>query len=358
MIYRVTEPAPADWDAFVTTHPRAHILQQSAWGELKAAFGWRVARVALLGEAGRIVAGAQILFRPLPARILGTMAYIGMGPYVTAADQWAALWMAIHKCARQRRAAFLKCEPGLYWDREAAPDFAQWGFIASPQTVQPPRTIMIDIRGDEESILMRMNQGTRRKIRQSEKNAIHYYEGSRADVERFNAMLHITGGRSAFGVHESEYYQKAYDLFVPSGDAALIMAEHEGDALAGVMVFAKGETAWYLYGASSDIKRNWMASYGVQWAALRWARARGCTRYDMWGIPDEDERELELNFQRRSDGLWGVYGFKRGWGGQVLRSLGAWDRVYDGLIYRAYTLALRFQEYRQVNAVEGESNDD
>ncbi|MFN8372017.1 MAG: peptidoglycan bridge formation glycyltransferase FemA/FemB family protein [Anaerolineae bacterium] len=142
-------------------------------------------------------------------------------------------------------------------------------------------------------------------------------------MDRFNAMMHTTGTRNEFGVHEPAYYQKAYDLFVPQGDAALLLAEHEGDNLAGLMVFAKGKTAWYLYGASSNVKRNLMAAYGVQWAAIQWAKARGCTVYDMWGIPDEDEATLEAQFETRSDGLWGVYGFKRGWGGQVARSVGA-----------------------------------
>jgi lipid II:glycine glycyltransferase (peptidoglycan interpeptide bridge formation enzyme) len=200
---------------------------------------------------------------------------------------------------------------------------------------------MIDISGDEDTILARMNQGTRRKIRQSLKNGITYLESTKADVAIFTGMMNITGERNAFGVHEPAYYEKAYELFVPQGDAALILAEHEDDPLAGIMVFAKGQTAWYLYGASSNVKRNLMGAYGVQWAAIQWAKAKGCTEYDMWGIPDEDESTLEAQFESRSDGLWGVYGFKRGWGGQVVRSLGAWDKVYNPVIYGAYQLALR-----------------
>src|ERR1041384_83421 len=50
----------------------------------------------------------------------------------------------------------------------------------------------------------------------------------------------------------------------------------------------------------------------VSSAAIQWAKARDCTIYDMWGIPDADEATLEAQFESRSDGLWGVYGFKRG----------------------------------------------
>ncbi len=333
-------PSAADWDAFVARQSRAHVLQQSAWGDLKSAYGWRAERVAL-AEGNQIVAGALLLFRPLPLH-LGTMAYLPMGGYVSSADQWTALWSAVDACAKRQHAAFLKWEPGIYRD-QPQPDFARFGFRPSVQTIQPPRTILIDISGDDDAILARMNQGTRRKIRQSGKHDIRYYEGTRADVAIFNAMMQTTGSRNDFGVHAPSYYELAYDLFVPR-DAALILAEHEGDPLAGIMVFAAGDTAWYLYGASSNVKRNLMAAYGVQWAAIQWAKARGCTVYDLWGIPDEDAETLEAQFESRSDGLWGVYGFKRGWGGEVVRSAGAWDKVYNPLIYTAYQLALRIRK--------------
>ncbi len=167
-------------------------------------------------------------------------------------------------------------------------------------------------------------------------------KATRADVATFNAMMQTTGSRNDFGVHAPSYYELAYDLFVPQ-DAALILAEHEGDPLAGIMVFAAGASAWYLYGASSNVRRNLMAAYGVQWQAIQWAKARGCTIYDLWGIPDEDAATLEAQFENRSDGLWGVYGFKRGWGGEVVRSAGAWDKIYNPLIYAAYQLALRIR---------------
>lgn len=337
----IITPTPAAWDAFVRQQARVHILQLSTWGTLKAAFGWHADRVALTSAEGDITGGAQILFRPLP--VIGkTLAYVPMGPYITTQADPAAVWDAIHQFARERSAAFIKWEPGLFVDAKP-PDPAQFGFRPSQQTIQPPRTILIDIRAGDETILGRMNQGTRRKIRQSQKSGIRYYAASRDDVSRFNALMQGTGSRNAFGVHAPEYYAMAYDLFVPGGDAALILADHDGDLLAAVMVFALGDTAWYFYGASSDAKRNLMASYGVQWEAIQWARRRGCVYYDLWGIPDADEAELEAQFQERSDGLWGVYGFKRGWGGQVIRAAGAWDQVYNPLIYAAYSFYLRLR---------------
>jgi peptidoglycan pentaglycine glycine transferase (the first glycine) len=327
------------WDAFVLRQPRAHVLQLSTWGDLKGAFGWGCERVTLTDSSDDIIAGAQVLFRPLPAK-LGTMAYLPMGPYMIDPLQRTRLWYAIHETAQARSARFLKWEPGIYLD-EKPPNFETLAFQPSPQTIQPPSTIMIDIRDDDDTIMARMNQGTRRKIRQGYKKGVRFYHGNREDVALFNRMIQTTGNRNEFGVHEPAYYEVAYDLFAPSGRATLIMAEHDGDPLAGIMVFAVGRFAWYLYGASSSVKRNLMATYGVQWEAIQWAKTQGCDYYDMWGIPDADEDTLEAQFKDRSDGLWGVYGFKRGWGGQVIRSAGAWDKVYNPLMYKAYELALK-----------------
>lgn len=333
----VITPEAQPWDAFVLAHPQGHALQLSTWAALKAPYGWGHDRVALTDAHGAITGGAQLLFRRLPFR-LGTLAYLPFGPLSKPDVDSAALWDAIHRTARRHRAALLKWEPGFAIPGQPDPAFAALGFRPA-RTIQPPRTILIDISGSDDAILARMNQGTRRKIRQCDKNGVRVFAASRADVERFTRMMATTGERNAFGVHEPGYYALAYDRFVPD-HAALFLAEHEGDDLAGIMVFAVGATAWYLYGASSSVKRNLMGAYGVQWAAIQWAKARGCTTYDLWGIPDEDETTLEAQFEQRSDGLWGVYGFKRGWGGAITRTYGAWDRVYNPIVYAAYQAAL------------------
>lgn len=334
-LLQVTTPDAPIWDAFVRQHPHGHLLQLSAWATLKQASGWRAERIALC-EEGRVVAGAQVLFKLLPLRA-GTIAYLPFGGLVSEARHWPPLWDAVRAACRRHRAVFLKWEPGF--DAPPTDDLRRWGFHPSPQTVQPPNTILIDL-ADDETMLARMNQGTRRKIRQALKGDVRYFQASAGDLPRFTELMAVTSQRNAFGVHAPEYYALAYRLFVPQ-DAALILAEHEGQALAGVFVFALGDTAWYLYGASSSEKRHLMASYGAQWRAIQWARDRGCRVYDMWGIPDADAATLEAQFEQRSDGLWGVYGFKRGWGGRIARTVGAWDLPYQSLLYQLYRLYMQ-----------------
>jgi len=180
-----------------------------------------------------------------------------------------------------------------------------------------------------------MKQKTRYNIRLAEKKGVTVRQGTAADIAPFIRLMRQTGERDGFGIHDAQYYRAAFELFAPD-QASLLVAEFEGRPLAGAMVFALGRTAAYFYGASSDEERPRMPAYAIQWAAMRWAKARGCATYDMWGIPDAPEDELEAGFTDRQDGLWPVYRFKRGFGGEVVRTVGAADRVYNPLLARLY----------------------
>jgi lipid II:glycine glycyltransferase (peptidoglycan interpeptide bridge formation enzyme) len=316
---------PSDWRDFLQSRGlKAHLLQTEAWGELKKNFGWQPAYLSA-GEAG-----AMILFRRLP---LGqSLAYIPRGPVGDPAA-WGALWKEADDLCRQRKAVFLKVEPDG-WEDEPFLRTPPPGFIPSSHTIQPPRTLIVDLGRSEEELLASMKQKTRYNIRLASKKGV--VVSPCAAIETFHHLMLATGERDRFGVHSLEYYRSAYDLFHPRGECELLLAEYEGEPLGGLMVFARGGRAWYFYGASADLHRELMASYLLQWEAVRWARERGCREYDLWGVPDAGEAELEAGFASRSDGLWGVYRFKRGFGGRLCRSPGPWDRVYNPPLYRLY----------------------
>ena len=323
-----------DWNTFLAEHPNAHLLQTGEWGELKSAFGWDPVRLVPSSLAARTVSdgpGAQILFRRLPLGL--TLAYL---PKPIYSEQLSVLsdqfWKEVDSICKQRRAIFLKVEPDA-WNTKPFILYPS-SFILSKHSIQPPRTIVVDLRGTEEEILARMKQKTRYNIRLAQKKGVTVRPWD--DLPAFHQMMLVTGGRDGFGVHSLEYYQRAYDLFHPTGMAELLVAEYEGKPLAALMVFARGRRAWYMYGASNDQERNRMPTYLLQWEAMRWARSKGAEEYDLWGVPDEDEETLEAQFTERNDGLWGVYRFKRGFGGELKRVAQAMDRVYNPLLYKLY----------------------
>ncbi len=338
----ITDPPTHEWDHFCTTHPDGHLLQTSAWGALKSRFGWSAERCALY-EKNEIQAGAQVLFRPIPGGL--TLAYVPKGPLVDWQNeqQCRALLQALDQLCRSHRAFALKVEPDLTESSNLEARLIQMGFRASPQGIQPRRTLLVDLTPDEETILKRMKSKTRYNIRLSERKGVRVRQASEDDLPAFNELMLTTGERDGFGVHSAEYYAVAHDLLSGAGMGQLLLAEFEGEPLAGIMACACGQKAWYLYGASGNAHRSKMPTYALQWAAMRWARSQGCTSYDLWGVPDENQETLEQDFAERRDGLWGVYRNKRGYGGALVRYTGAYDRPYNKLIYRLYCLALNLR---------------
>ena len=116
-----------------------------------------------------------------------------------------------------------------------------------------------------------------------------------------------------------------------SGMAAPLIAEVEEEAVAGMVLFWFGNKAWYLHGMSVEKHREKMPNHLLQWAAMNLAHEKGALIYDLWGAPDNFNEE---------DGMWGVYKFKEGLGGEVIRTLGAWDYPSRPILFQLYEKVL------------------
>jgi peptidoglycan pentaglycine glycine transferase (the first glycine) len=324
-----------DWDSLLTRYPNTHILQSTAWGQLKADFGWKVSRVVLPD------CGAQILIKEIMPGIC--FAYLPKGPVGRDSQ---LLWSEIDGACRRLKCIFLKFEPDT-WINDGNNNDSQLeqlpnNFKLSAHSIQPMRTLIIDITGEEIQILNRMKQKTRYNINLAQKKNV--IVKTQSELSTFYDLMEITGQRDQFGYHSLAYYQRAFDLFHAYDQCQLFVAEYEHIPLAALIVFRFGKRAWYFYGASSNMHRDRMPNYLLQWEAIRWARLQGCTEYDLWGVPDEDLHTLEANFSQKSNGLWGVYRFKRGFGGKLMRSAGPWDRIYKPNLYHLYSLWLRYRK--------------
>jgi len=326
-------PSAEEWEKFALRQ-EGHLLQSWGWGELKGLFGWEADRLAAWDEASKgLLGAAQVLTRRLP---LGSMAYVPKGPVADPKDRetWVRLLRMLRDWGRERGVTFLKMEPDGEGEHPLAQLFEEEGFRISGRAIQPPTTIIVSLEADEDEILKQMKPKTRYNIRLAERKGVTIREGDEGDVSLFYRMMEETKDRDAFGIREEAYYREAWRCFVPEDCARLFLAYYGDEPLAGLMAFAFGSRAYYLYGASSDRHRNLMPNHLLQWRAMLWARGRGCTSYDLWGIPDEaGEHEEDMEEVLGRGGLWGVYRFKRGFGGRVVRHSPSYDYVYSPPMY-------------------------
>ena len=210
--------------------------------------------------------------------------------------------------------------------------------------IQPRTTIHVDLTRDLDTILTQMKPKWRYNIRLAVRKGVNVRIGGAKDVATFYRLLQFTGERDAFAIHSLDYYRVAFDSFAKQDTARLFVAEYEREPLAAIFVTAFGEEAIYLYGASGNAHRERMPNHALHWQAMQWAKSRACARYDLWGIADTAWAEAPgLEKEASPDEAHlphGLYQFKQGFGGAVVRYVGAYDMVFSRWRYFLYTRAL------------------
>jgi lipid II:glycine glycyltransferase (peptidoglycan interpeptide bridge formation enzyme) len=329
----VSNDQQEQWDAFVSTQPTGHLLQSWGWGELKASGGWHPLRMALWDtEQQRMVAVAQVLRRTgahLPLWS-GHLAYIPRGPvYDWSCPTYQIMLTELNRYMKQQGALALQMEPPLEVGEHKSAEITKFLDVSGfhrVQAVQPARTIVLDITPEEESLLAHMKEKWRYNLRLAGRKGVQVRAAQTVeDVRNWYRLLQTTGERDNFGIHTFDYYLRVWRIFVPCKQARLFLAEYDGQLLAGIFVGLLAKQAIYLYGASSNEQRNLMPNYLLQWEAIRWAKSEGAISYDFWGIPETDNEQ---------EAMAGVYRFKSGWGGRVVRFLGNYEYVYRPLAMR------------------------
>ncbi len=322
------------WDCFVNGHVQGHVLQCWGWGELKAKSGWYPLRLALYDTTSdKIVAAAQVLQRTAPhvPLRLGHLAYIPKGPVLDWSNKPVrdAFFMQLHRQLRMHGAIALRMELGQVCESEegnAIREYLRKQHMRSVRAVQPLRSIVLDITPDEATLLAQMKEKWRYNVRLAARKGVTVRVAETIeDVQAWYRLLETTGERDQFGIHTLAYYIQVWRMFASRDEVRLLLAERDGQLLAGIFVSVFARQGIYLYGASSNEQRQLMPNYLLQWEAIRWAKSRSATSYDFWGIPDTDAS---------GEAMAGVYRFKSGWGGQVVQFLGNYEYVYRPLTMR------------------------
>ena len=317
------------WDAALAALPYRHILQSWEWGQFKSRWEW-TPRYFLNEEDGVVNAAALVLrrtFSPLKLNVL----YVPKGPALDYAD--AALvdrvLAELVEIARRDRALFIKIDPDLdHADRSILLDRG-WRFSA--EQIQFRNTMLIDLTRSEDDLLAAMKPKTRYNVRLAQKKGVAVRLGDLADLDLLYRLYDETSRRDGFLIRPIAYYRDAWGSFIRAGLAQPLIAEVEGEAVAGLILFRFADRAWYMYGMSRSAHREKMPNHLLQWEAMCWSKRQGCTVYDLWGAPDE------LN---ENDALWGVYKFKEGLGAEFAPHVGAHDFVVSPLGYWLYTTAM------------------
>lgn len=269
---------------------------------------------------------------------LFTLAYVPFGPAFDPVTKRGEYLYGLARALRPHLPAnTILTRFDLPWERTGeAPGSGVARIRKSRDDIQPPATVVVDIQPPPEKILSAMKSKTRYNIRLAAKKGVEVTEGTAGDVDAWYELYRQTGARDGIAIHAKTYYadllSRPHSYPGRSPIVKLLMARADGELLAGNIVVFWKDNAAYLYGASSNERRNLMPTYALQWEAIRQARDAGCRTYDLYGIPPQADP---------SHPMFGLYQFKTGFSDRVLERWGTWDAAYLPARAAVYALAER-----------------
>lgn len=278
-----------------------HILQSPEWGEFRK----KTPSVKYVLRVG----GCQIFIHKIPY-LPWTIAYLPRPEKIESLEE-------IKRACQKEKAILLKVEPSLE---------AVAGRPSEP--VLPRHTIYVDLTQDEDKLLLKMHEKTRYNIGLAQKKGVKVTEGE--NLEGFIKLLERTEERQGFYSHPANYYRILWETLRPAKMVYLLSA----GSMAAIMLLHFQDFIYYAYGGSDPKYREMMAPHLLHFEAMKLGKKLGCKIYDLWGSYKEKPEE--------SDPWWGIYRFKKGFGGKEVTFPPTVDIPLSPL-YSLYPLAEKFR---------------
>lgn len=335
--------------------PTDILFQTTYWGQVKSGLGWEPLAFDFLSEEGQY-GDVLILKRPLGKGVAA--AYIPQGPEAGPdPDKYGIFLEALSQSLIRHMdsdIAFIRYD--LPWESPYAAQAMQvepWPGCISPKLQELRMNIgtktwnlrkaaidftvadalIVDIARTEEEILSAMKPKCRYNIRLSRRKGVHVSIASPNQLPSFYDLYLQTARRNGFQACSYRCFAELFSTRTThpeSPEILFLLAADRRDIVAGAIIAVSGQRAIFLFGASSNEKRNLMGSYAVHWEAIKLAREKGCLTYDMGSVSP---------FPDPTHPFYGMYRFKTGFGGKIIHRSGSWDYLLDSQkyeIFRAY----------------------
>jgi len=319
------------WNTFLEQHPRGHYLQSYDWGELYRYLGRPIYRLGAFDHEC-LVGAMMFVVTPVPIPLLGkyyNWLYCARGPAIENDNPEVldALLARVHEIAQISHAVVCKMEPNVLEDEDEPwlDHLRTSGFQVNRQSICGRRSWVLDVRPDEQKILAGFRKTWRYNIRFAQRERVEVREvKTDEDFDTYYRLLMVTSQRDGFFVHPQDYHKEIYRRYASTGDALLLLAIHQGQAVAARMVIRFGDTCLDMFGASSNEDRGFPKTHILQHHCIQWAKSKGCSSFDFRTIPETLDENEEM---------YGVYHYKKGFGGFSRLHMPTQDYIYRPLIY-------------------------
>ncbi len=328
---------------FIQDVKQTTLYQSKEWASfLRWLLGNKRTYIFLLYNKDTLVLGSYAFSYPLLRKL--SWLYFPRGPVIAEGEQIEELMTVVYQLLGRdfkKQFVWVRFDPLLQ-------KVAENRLVKKAHAAFHPRsTLLLDLTLSEEELLQQMKQKGRYNIRLAEKKGveIEIYAGDQLQsqegmdlVQEFYTITVETTARDGFSGHSLEYYRT---LIATLGTKSLLtVAKYENSIIAaGIFTLHEGVCTYY-YGASSNMHRQVMAPYLLQWKTIQYAKQQGMRTYDFLGINDEGKQSTGAS-------LDGVTDFKLKFGGNVVSHAGTFEIIVRPFWYFVVRFAKFLRSFHQ-----------
>lgn len=305
--------APAAWDERAVAPPGGHVMQSATWGALRAGQGYEPRYLTF--DDDRVALALVRRSSGLPGAEVG----VRRGPIQGGDDgaTCASRAVALAGWARDIGARSLFLDPELPADAAYTAAMADAGFEVV-EGLEPSIHVMrrsFQPGLDEEALLRSFGKSTRQRIRAA--TAAGTVVAETQEVARMTAfadLLHDRAEVVGMRLQAGTGFVDTWRRLIEAGLARLLLAEHEGELVGGLLLFRQGGIHATAYSADRADRRRELPGtmHLVRWTAIRDALAEGCSGIELGGVDLPGHRGPP----QPGDPNRGLYEHKRGFGAE------------------------------------------
>ncbi|KKP60995.1 MAG: FemAB family protein [Candidatus Roizmanbacteria bacterium GW2011_GWC2_34_23] len=311
-----------------------HPLQTWEWGEARKKTGVDVLRIGEFNVETRHALSLQNVYQLTFHKIPKTNYKIGYLPRSVFPTK--EVFDFLYDYGKKNKIIFFKIEPDVLKSSNNETMKQLNNLVKSKHPLFPTWTQTLDLTKSEDDLLKSFHSKTRYNIRLAEKKGVTVCEESNdVGFEKFAKLYFETTRRQKYFGHDYQYHKTVWDN-LKNKISHILIAYYNNIPLAAYQLWYLDGLIYYVYGGTSELHRNLMASNLLMWEAIKLGKKLGAIKFDMWG-------SLEPNYDP-TDPWSGFTRFKEGYATKFTEFVGSYDLVVNPTLYKIYNAVYSLRE--------------
>jgi hypothetical protein len=307
-----SETSDASWDSIVD-NARSSSFAHKWWlsEALKSWPGRRDSSFVVLRNSGSPIALVPLqfiegrFFRIFRRNYFESYGGILLTQEVELKKQIEVLEIVVAKLTallHEKRADFISLVIPFFTDRQQEANYLA-AYAACGIDVIKSGTWVVDLQQSEEQLWQNLGGKQRNTIRKAQKSNITIRKANNFDLDVYYQLHLKTCNRNGISPHPISYFEYIWNHFFKQSEVLILLAEKDGEVIAGQTFHCHKQVATYWTGASTISARNNGANSWLQWEGMKYFRDAGFHFFENgWKSDDQESKAGRISKFKSSFG--------------------------------------------------------